>query len=611
MSEIDFSNLVIDGRTQLPAAIAHLVNSAMVGTSADNSTSAMPAVTPREFALALLQRILNQTAQDTKESIELLSKLIPNFSQLDPQINAAIDSPQLIEMLLKGSDTRFLLQLLKSNESSPQSTQLQDVTILRQRLEKLLKLELKDNLVGQLLEVLAPLESSANTRTILDVLTDALDPKRGLSLDNKKLLLTLLQNREAGLNVVGTIDALLPEVISAVTDLVNEVSNPEIKKLASTIVARVLQQALVTKLVSEPGATEANFALADVVLSNLSTNSALANQAHNPTGRAALVDFLFSNKNVADGAEIAQALKLLLATSQNLLDKPLYTTISSLVEQIAAPLPELLKLVHRVDQELSSSTIQTPSPIIKAIRQQLHLVLEHAIAIGSLDDPQSLVMELRLLEGHPERVTTQRANQIISLAEHLLTELERERKQPAARLLEKLQRARTRIDEEPISDQKDKAALIASADRLIRGQELVRQLSPVLQALGEPSVFFFPSFLSGLFAQLEVLAYPAKVPETDQQEKKNSKRAALKTIEFRTSFRQLGDTEVKIQYDQHSIYLTLGFARDQVVPLVQAKLFQLEQRVRSLGYTEVGFCARPTKVKDTIVKNKLSRNITA
>ena len=607
MSTIDLSGIPIDRRVALAAAITQLVTHQPPNPCSSAGASVPSDSTPRDVALTILQRILNQATADTKEAIALLSKLLPNSAQLD----VAPDSAQLLNMLANGNDESILLRLLKTAAPQSQPPQPQDIEILRQRLECLIKTELNDELTGQLLELLHPLEAEQANPTKLDLLVKLIDPRRATSLDEKGQLFKLLQQTDRSAD---SKNASLPAQTKEIADaleLVRQITAPQVKQLSTTIVARALQQNLAELMLPDASASEAQLSSLDSGLSRVLTNPEQSKEAHNLKPRAALVEFLFPNHSAGETDEMAQGFKLLLSASPGQFTKPLQIALNSLVNSIAAPLIDLIKLVQTVEQELASQASKLPSSITKALRQQLHLVLEHTIARDVFEDPQALLLELRTMERHPDRFSPARTSQAAALAERLLNEVDREHKQPLPRLFEKVQRGRSRVDEQATPDQKDKSALLAAVDRLMRGQELIRQLNPVLQALGEPSVFFFPSFLSGLFAQLEVLAYPSVDPEEEARRGKKSKNNAFKTIEFSTSFNRLGDTAVKIQYGQQRIYISLDFARSEIVPFVQARIARLEESMRALGYVEVGLSARASEVKKVGVRSKVVKGITA
>ena len=605
MPSIDLSKLIVAG--QSPAAAAIIIAPTIVP---ETQTAPTPALTARDLALNLLQKILSESSQETTNAIELLSKLLPNLSAID----LTPDFEKLVDLLVHGNDESLLLQLIKDATPSDQEPATRDVSVLRKRLENLIKSELKNELVGQLLELLNSPDVSADTpsTTKLENLKQLLNPNDSSVISQKTLIpKTPIATESSTITTTSAIPIQLKDVADTL-ELIEQISDPQVKQLATTIVARSLLKLIASTTTIENSSYDPQAQLFELTLSRLQANSIQAKQAHNLSARAELVEFLFPKIANSESVEMANAFKLVLSAAPFAVPPQLNEALTKLIDRSSAPLLDLVRQVQIVEAELTKETPNLPATMIRALRQQLHLVLEHALELNSVSDPKNLLAQLQNLEEYPAHNTTTRANQIVALAERLINEVEREKKQPLARLLEKMQRAgHAGLAEEASPDQRDKAALLLSVDRLMRGQELIRQLSPVLQALSEPSVFFFPSFLSGLFAQLEVIVHPPPPSEDEDQRKKKSKSQALRTIEFSTSFKRLGETDVKIQYGHKRLFISLSFSCATAAAMVQQRISQLEDGVRALGYTEVALCARVAELGKPILPSKVSKRFTA
>lgn len=605
MPTIDFSRMLIDGQPVAPAAIPI----AAAQPELLSQKAPQPVLNRQEFAQIVLQKILNAISNDSNSVTELLAKLLPATSQTQ----STPSSDKLIEILTRGNDHSLLLDLFKLNQLDQKSINKNELELLTKNISKLIEAELTQDLFDALDQFPSDTAHLENQTLESHTAEEKLQPKSISETPTKPRASRSDSNSSDPVQrILAQVERLSEfEQITQEIEQIQTIANPLVRlKFSSTVARNLLEQ--ITKSVDfEKIDIELDPQTIEASLQNLKSNPRTANQAHALKSRSDLIEFLFPKGIESNQEDVSRAFKLVLSSAKNYLTTTLQESLEALTQKISEPLEQLLTLFNQIQHQLSKDSEHIPANVVRALRQQLQLLLEHKIALSDQSNPEKLLEALKEFVANPDKISNSHANNLIALCEKLIGEAEHDRKQPLTKLLERLAKSQMQQIENSDSELPLKKELVVAVDRIIKGQEMIRQLAPVLQALSEPSVFFFPSFLSGLFSQLEVVMHP--VPECDPEEenRRKKKSSALRTIEFSTSFEFLGDTHVKIQYGQGRILATLGFVSSRIVPFIQDKLPRLEQALRALGYVDVNLSARQSEKSTVKLRTKVMRSITA
>lgn len=264
----------------------------------------------------------------------------------------------------------------------------------------------------------------------------------------------------------------------------------------------------------------------------------------------------------------------------------------SLPELLKLPLRERLEIFETVD-EIITQLIRHDS---KGSIVSLLSDLQRALAIGTAPEANSASLTELLLKSvsHSDAFWNQLINQqsidveglpselgrlMESLFPHtkveVLSELQkflmgfgeeevRHLQTPSGRIQELLRFLNSRLSEpefvgdnaplDPLRTLKELEGL----QSLLKGQELLSRMSPLFQAIGEPSFHLYPSVIHGFMQTLELTFYPPLPGETGEGDSsESSEKNATEHYHFRIKLPALGAVEVDLKRVGHSAYLSL------------------------------------------------------
>lgn len=125
-------------------------------------------------------------------------------------------------------------------------------------------------------------------------------------------------------------------------------------------------------------------------------------------------------------------------------------------------------------------------------------------------------------------------------------------------------------------------------EQTMKGQELLERLNTVMNILGEPALFLFPSIINGLASQFEFVGYPASpTDEAEHEEKsglKKDKKGAYKRFEFDMSFSGIGRIQSKVFFRDGEFLLDLCAENNSVADFLEQRLSRFETLLHSQGY---------------------------
>ncbi|MGI6524261.1 MAG: flagellar hook-length control protein FliK [Bdellovibrionota bacterium] len=116
--------------------------------------------------------------------------------------------------------------------------------------------------------------------------------------------------------------------------------------------------------------------------------------------------------------------------------------------------------------------------------------------------------------------------------------------------------------------------------------ELLKTLSPIFSALGEPSFLIFPILLGGFFSNLEIIHYPQQ-EITEEEDTQNDKPQPFTRLSFKTELPTLGTIEAHLAYRSKEVLLNLGVVKKESIPLLENALPLLKAQLSKRGYEKI------------------------
>jgi len=139
---------------------------------------------------------------------------------------------------------------------------------------------------------------------------------------------------------------------------------------------------------------------------------------------------------------------------------------------------------------------------------------------------------------------------------------------------------------------------IRGYEGIVRGQEMLNQLNPIFQNLGQPAFFLFPLFFQGVFNQVELNYYGPEKQKKPKQRKVDAVSADEERPEnkdprkkrhyarFSLTLPQLGEITVDFSHTLDEAFLQLRSEDAGVVALLENKIADLRAPLAELGLTK-------------------------
>jgi hypothetical protein len=136
-----------------------------------------------------------------------------------------------------------------------------------------------------------------------------------------------------------------------------------------------------------------------------------------------------------------------------------------------------------------------------------------------------------------------------------------------------------------------KKEALKNIDNFMKGQELLRQLNPLMQAAGEPAMMLFPAFMQGFLSQLEVSYFSPqdKVPVSGEQKKQDQKghEGELEHIKIQLDLPSLGAVTVDLAHNEESLLLNFTLDEQEKADFVEGFVSKLSERLKSRAYKKL------------------------
>ena len=112
-------------------------------------------------------------------------------------------------------------------------------------------------------------------------------------------------------------------------------------------------------------------------------------------------------------------------------------------------------------------------------------------------------------------------------------------------------------------------------------------MNGVMQALGEPTLVFFPAMLQGLFSTWQAtFQQPREVDDQEKQSGHNGGVRAFERIELFVTLPNLGPLEINLAHRKGELLLQLTAASAAAGELIRSGEARLETVFKGLGYTK-------------------------
>lgn len=133
--------------------------------------------------------------------------------------------------------------------------------------------------------------------------------------------------------------------------------------------------------------------------------------------------------------------------------------------------------------------------------------------------------------------------------------------------------------------------ILQAVENLVKGQEAVGQLNPLLQALGEPAMLLFPAFIQGLLSKVEMFYYS---PERAQQENSGDEEMGGQQAEgefsgkltFDVELPNLGSVGVKLLSRGQALQVSFAAESQEALNFLAENLPSLAARLGQVGYVD-------------------------
>ena len=161
-----------------------------------------------------------------------------------------------------------------------------------------------------------------------------------------------------------------------------------------------------------------------------------------------------------------------------------------------------------------------------------------------------------------------------------------------------------------VSQLSQNLAALKSLGNLIRGQEFINQLNPVMQAAGEPAFMLFPHLVQGMLSKLEMSFFPAGIPNSENsskrsesraeknkesestdhdanaEDKRDGKREPFRRISFNVTLPGAGAVQVDFAHSLNELLLNITVEDQGFAELIQDNFFELEKALVVMGYSK-------------------------
>lgn len=151
-------------------------------------------------------------------------------------------------------------------------------------------------------------------------------------------------------------------------------------------------------------------------------------------------------------------------------------------------------------------------------------------------------------------------------------------------------------------------------ENIVRGQEVLQQMAPLFQALGEPTFALFPHLIQGMLSKIELAYYPhtprppgrqgseegdTPIEEDGPENGGRKKRKSFERVRFHLVLPSLGELEVDFAHTLTEMILTVTCGDPEAGRFLETELPKLEELLKGIGYSTLALRAQIDEPKST------------
>lgn len=156
----------------------------------------------------------------------------------------------------------------------------------------------------------------------------------------------------------------------------------------------------------------------------------------------------------------------------------------------------------------------------------------------------------------------------------------------AGRLKDLAQQATTKAGGAETSKEQIKA--LKTLESMLRSNEILSQMNPLLQAAGEPAMLLFPTLIQGMLSGLELSLYPPGnyLNPDDHSDKSTRKEAkSYQRLQLNFTLPSLGAVAADVKYGHEEIYLNIAVNAEKFKKFLEKRKDLLMKALQKRGFT--------------------------
>jgi len=135
---------------------------------------------------------------------------------------------------------------------------------------------------------------------------------------------------------------------------------------------------------------------------------------------------------------------------------------------------------------------------------------------------------------------------------------------------------------------KNNMQALRTFENILRGQEIFRQLNPVLQTAGEPIMLLFPALIQGYLSTLEVTYTPSyEYDEFEKKKNSGSGEGSYNRIHLNISLPGPGPVQVDMAFRQDELLVNMIVRDDEVKSFMEEYVSLLRRAISKHGFNKL------------------------
>jgi hypothetical protein len=256
-------------------------------------------------------------------------------------------------------------------------------------------------------------------------------------------------------------------------------------------------------------------------------------------------------------------------------------------DQASTSAPDMSAALQALESLLKSAL---PASSVESVAAEFQALLDIVTRIqtkgASADSPfeQSLASVVRQLSGSLEQALNGGADK----QQEVLVQFSELVRKETLRMLGQNESSTKRAD--TIKNLKDLAALV-------KGQEALLSMAPLIEAAGDPIFLLFPAILEGFLSKIEMTYYGEQEAVDTEDKREKGGRKGFKSTELALELPGLGPVSVSFSQDGKEVLCTLQFEEKTVADFVAVRVPKLEAAFSRAGFSEFNCAVTVGKVE--------------